>query len=129
MGLVLVGLATAQKGIEANETGTNTRSVSVRYFPEFKAYLPNFQDQSRGFAVPDKYSREITIEAEVDGSTGLMALVLNVAATLANDVATFIAVTAGSNAGGIYLDEVTENQTREGWREVSFKLTSHPLIT
>lgn len=129
MGLTLVGLTNAQKGIESNETGINSKSSTVRYFPQWKEYLANFQNQNRGFAIPDKLSREINIEGEVDGSTGIMAMVWNAAVTLAVDITTFTGITAGSNAGGVYLDEVTETQTHDGWRSVSAQLSSHPLIT
>lgn len=129
MGLTLVSLSGFQRGIESDETGVNAQSFAVRYFMQFKEFLNNYQGQFRGFAMPDKLSREVTIQGEVSGATGLMAAVWNVAVTPANDVGTFIGITAGSNAGGLYLDEVTESQEANGWRSVDMTLTSHPLIT
>ncbi len=129
MGLTLVGLTNAQKGIELAETGVNMESFEIRYFPQFKSKLNNFQGQVRGFAIPDKFTREARIAAEVDGTTGLMAAVCNVALVFANDVSAWVAVTAGSNAGGFYMDEATESQTRDGWRSVSMTFSSDPLVT
>jgi hypothetical protein len=129
MGTVVKGLSGTQDGVEAEETGVNIGSVSCRYFPEFKRKLPNYKGQTTAWAVPDKFSREISLSGEVSGSTGVMAATLTTAITLANDVGTFLAVSAGSNAGGVYMDEVTESQTREGWRSIDMRLSSDPLIT
>ncbi len=129
MGLSVVGLSTEQRGNELAETGVNLESFSCHYFPQFKDRLNNFQGQVKGFAIPDKYSREVTLTGEVIGATGVMVTVMNAAITFANDVGTFTGVTSGSNAGGFYLDDITESQTRDGWRSISGKWTSDPLVT
>lgn len=126
MALTLVNLSAltaAQKGVELDETGINIASIVVRYFAEIKDKLMGKTGEARGFAVSTVPSRDITIEGEVGTALGLMALTWIAAATLANDTTTF-----GSATGGIYLDEVTETQTREGWRSVSFRLSSNPGI-
>lgn len=110
-----------QRHIETDETGINVSSFSVRYFPEFKDKLQNISGQTRGFAVPDKFSREITLQGEVSGATGVMAATLTTALTLANDVAVF-----GDGTGGVYMDEVTESQARGSWRAIDMKLSSDP---
>ena len=67
-------------------------------------------------------SREITLNAEVSGGSGIMAFGFTSACSVANDVATF-----GSPTGTILLDEVTESQGRSAWRAVAEKLSSKPL--
>lgn len=129
MGLSLVGLTNAQRGCELAETGINLQSFECKYFPEFKAKLQNFQGQTRGFAVPDKFSRDVKVQGEVDGTTGLMAAVLTTALVFANDVSAWVATASGSNAGGFYMDEATESQSRDGWRSVNMSFSSDPLVT
>lgn len=129
MGLTLVNLSGYQRGIESAETGINVESFSVRYYLQFKDYLNNYQGQIQGFAGPDKFSRELNLSGEVAGGTGIMASVCYTAMTITNDVSVFVATTGGSNAGGFYMDEVTETQTRDGWRAISLKATSNPLVT
>lgn len=125
-----VGFTTGQRQIEADETGINTESFSVRYYPFFKDFVIGYNGMPRGFAIPDKLNREITIIGKVivGSTTGLMLAVWNLALTPANDIGDFIAVTSGSNAGGVYLEEVTVDQTNEGWRTANFKLRSDPGI-
>jgi hypothetical protein len=129
MGLSLVGLTNPQRGCEAAETGINLESFECRYFPQFKDKLNNYQGQVRGFAIPDKFDREVRIQGETDGTTGIMAAVLNTATTFGNDVSTWVAISAGSNAGGFYMDEATETQTRDGWRSINISFSSNPLVT
>lgn len=126
MAITLVNLSGAQAGIENDETALNIRSWSVRYFPEFKRKLANKNGQSRGFAVPDKFSREINFSGEVLGTTGVLAAatVAGTAITVANDIALYTAV-----AGGVYLDEATESQDRDGWRSLDVRASSDPEVT
>lgn len=132
MGLTLVSLSGYQRGCEAAETGINLDSFSCRYYPQFKDKLNNYQGQVVGFAIPDKFTREVNVSGEVSsiGSlSGVMAAVLNAAYSFANDVGTWVAVTSGSNAGGFYFDEFNETQSRDGWRSFSGKATSDPLVS
>lgn len=126
MAITLVGVSSpTQRGIEAAETGINVESFSCRYYPQFKDKLNNYQGQVVGFAIPDKPSREVSVKGEVTGSaTGLMAAAFATAQTFGNDVNVF-----GTVAGGFYMDEVTEEQTRDGWRSVDFKFSNDPLVT
>lgn len=125
MGLAILGVSAAsyQYGVESDESGLNIESFSVRYFPEFDEKLPNKDGQSIIRARPDEPSREISVSGEVNGAVGLMALVFDAAATVANDVDTF-----GTPTGDIILDEVTENQERSGFRSCDFSLSSDPAL-
>lgn len=132
MGLTLTNLSGYQRGLEAAETGINASSFSCRYFMQFKDFVANYQGQNIGFATPDKLSREVSVDGEVSsiGSlSGLMAVYWNAAVTFGNDVGTFVAASGGSNAGGFYVDEITESQSRDGWRSISLRASSHPLCT
>lgn len=127
---VYVGFTTGQRGIEADETGINTEGFSCRYFPQFKDYVVGYNGLNRGFAIPNQLSKEVTVSGKVIvGSTsGLMSIFFNAAYAFANDVADFLAVSAGTNAGGLYCDDVTIDQTPEGWRMANFKFSSSPGI-
>ena len=87
MGLQYVGFTTGQRGIEADETGIKVEGFSVRYFPQFKDKVNNYQGQVLGWVIPDKLNREVTITGKViTGSTsGLMSAYFATAVTLAND--------------------------------------------
>jgi len=76
-----------------------------------------------GFCIPAIPSREISIKGEVTNTTGIMAAVFATALVPANDVALF-----GASAGGFYLDEATESQSRDGWRSIDTKFSSDPLL-
>lgn len=122
MALTLVNLSGYQRGVEAEETGINVESFSCRYFPEVKDKLKGITGETKGFAVSTVPSRDVKIRGEVKGSTGLMAATFVTAITPGNDVAVFASAT-----GGLYLDEVTEGQNRDGWRDADFSLSSDPL--
>lgn len=132
MGLQYVGsvVATMQRGIEADETGINTLGFSVRYFPQFKDKKVGFNGQVIGFCIPDKLSREVTITGDVIVGTtsGLMSANFAAAVTVANDITSFVAVSGGSNSGGLYIDEATIDQTAEGWRSLNMRLSSDPQL-
>lgn len=123
MSLVLVNLTGFQGGVEAEETALNIAEFTVRYFPEFKRKLPNRVGQTRGFAVPDKFSREVSMTGEISGTTGIMAasVTAGVAVAVANEIADYTAV-----GGGLYVDELTISQPREGWRSLDASLSSDP---
>jgi len=121
MGATLKNVSGAQLNIEAAETGVEVQSFEVTYKPEYKVPFTDRNGQTTGFGVTDKMSLEISIEANVKGSTGLMAATNVTALTLGNDVNTFQAT-----PGGIYMDEVTERQKPREWRAISMKLSSNP---
>ena len=118
-----VNAADYQYGVESNETGINVASFSCRYFPEYDDKLANKDGQTIIRARPDKPSREISISGEVNGSTGLMALTFAAACAVTNDDDVF-----GSPTGDIWMDEVTEGQERNGFRNVDFSFSSDPAM-
>jgi hypothetical protein len=129
MANTLVSLSGFQRGLEAAETGINVESFSCRYYYQYKNKVNDYLGQVRGFVIPDKFSREVRISGEVTGSTGIMATTGNTAITFGNDVGVFLGVASGTNAGGFYLDEATETQTRDGFRVVEATWTSDPGVS
>lgn len=124
MALTYIGSATAlQRGVETAESGIAVTSFSVRYFPEVNEFHQNNLGESDGKVVSSVASREVTVAGEVTGSGGVMSHTFIAACTLANDTTTF-----GSATGGLYLQEATESQERAGWRSVSLRYESHPLL-
>lgn len=127
MALSVLGTA-LQAGLEAAETGINATSITVTYKPEFILKTKNYLNQTVGRIVPTLASREISIDYEyiTGSSTGLTTatFIADSASLISNDKAEF-----GSPAGVILLDSVDVNQTREGLRTVSMKLSSDPLFT
>jgi hypothetical protein len=122
--LTIVGTpAAVQRGIELGETGIVCRRVAVRYFAEVNDRLEGITGEATLRAISAKFSRDITVEGEVAGATGIMAFNLAVALTFANDMATF-----GDGTGKILLDEATETQERSGWRSVSVRASSNPML-
>lgn len=125
-----VGLSGFTRGNTAAETGINLNSISCRFFPQFKDKLNDYTGVVRGFAIPDKLDREVNIQGEVSGATGIMAAKFITALTLGNTalLALFEAVSAGGNAGGLYVDEATPGSTRDGWLSLSMRLSSNPGV-
>lgn len=121
MSTTLKNLTNAQYGVENAETGCEVESFEARYFPEYKEKFPSRLNQTIGFAVPDKLSVEVKISAKVKGSTGLMAATHTAAITPGNDFNTF-----QSSPGGLFMDEVTEKQSYNGWRSIEMALSSDP---
>lgn len=117
------GLTGLQRGIEIAETGVAVLSFIVRYFSYVKEDHQNNLGEVDGMVKSTLASREVTIEAEVTGATGVMAYTFLVAAVPANDIADF-----GSPTGGLYMSEATVTQSRADWRKVSIRLESHPLL-
>lgn len=119
--VTVLGSGNAQYGVEVPETGISVRSFVVRYFPEINVAIMDNVGETRGKVKSNKFSREVTIEGETTGATGVMAFSLITACVPANDVADF-----GDGTGTLLLDEATVSQTRAEWRSVSMKLTSNP---
>lgn len=123
-GAVTVLGFTGQYGVELAETGISVKQVVVRYFPEVNAPIMDNVGETRGKVKSNKFSRDVTVEGEVLGATGVMAFTTTTACTIANDVADF-----GDGSGTLLMDEATVTQTRAEWRSVSIKLSSNPGLT
>src|SRR4051812_26750622 len=102
MALILRNLTGFQRGIELDEVGVNIERLEIRIAPEWKEKLPDRNNQSRGFAQPALPSREITLNGEISGTTGVMAMAFGTPLVLLNDIDYF-----GTTTGDIYGDEAT----------------------
>ena len=120
----------AQRGVEFQESGISIRRFAVRYFMEINEKLPDMNGQIIGRAFSDRAAIEITIEGEVTGTIGLMALIWGTALqtpayVLQNDTDKWDSFPNQPN-GWIFMDEVTETQERAGWRSINMRLSSFP---
>ena len=122
--IIIVGDFPGQYGVETDEDGISVSKFTVRYFPFINERLMSNVGEPRARAMSDKFSRELTVEGEVTGSSGVMAFTLATACTFANDVDDF-----GDNSGDFLLDEVTIDQGRAAWRMFNGKFTSDPGVT
>jgi hypothetical protein len=128
MSLVVVGgvpWSSAQRGVELVEAGINVRRFQVRYFPQINERLPDNFGENIARAQSNKFSREVTVEGEVVGTTGIMAFTLGAACTVANDIADY---GGAGTVGSLLMDEGTVTQERAGWRSVSTRLSSDPSL-
>jgi len=122
--ILIVGNWAGQRGVELDETGISVRAFDCLYKPFVNDRLMSNVGEPRARAVSDAFSREVTVQGEVTGATGLMAADVGVEITVANDVETF----GGVNPGSLLLDEVTETQERAGWRSINMRLSSDPGV-
>lgn len=123
MAVTVVGLSGLQYGVETAETGINCESFECRYFPYVNSKLEGITGEPVARAQSAKLSREITIQGEVTGNTGVMAFATGVACVPSNDKATF-----GDGTGTLLFDEATEGQVRNGWRNVNIRVSSDPTL-
>lgn len=122
--IIGTGVTGLQRGVEIAEVGISIRRFVVRYFPRVREELLDNFGERKALVVSTVASRQVTIEGEVTGATGVMAYTFLVAAVPANDIADF-----GSPTGGLYMTEATVTQERAGWRDVSISLESDAGIT
>lgn len=108
-------------GVPLPEVGISVKTVTTRYFPEINAPIMDNVGEIRGRVKSTKFSRDITIEGEVAGATGVMAWGLLTACIPANNIARF-----GDGTGTPLLDEVTITDQRAEWEMFSAKLSSNP---
>lgn len=118
------GISALQRGVELAETGIGVTRFVVRYFPRVSEYHENNLGERDGRVVSTYSSREVSIDGEVTGATGVMAHTFLAACTVANDISDF-----GSPSGGLYLQEATVTQERAGWRSVSLRYESDPGLS
>lgn len=123
MAIAYVNLTLAVYGNVVSETALNLRRFEVEVQPEVREVLPDFQNLGRGFAIGDPMST-VTIEGEVNGSTGIFALDFATAFTPANEIDWF-----GGGVGGLYLMKATVTTERAGWQSLNATLESRAGIT
>lgn len=126
----------AQRGVEANEGGTNTAAFTCRYYLAVNEKLPSNTGEPIARALSDDWSRDITLRGETligfvpdpgpPPENNVLDFQIGVACVLENDTDTFQGGTPVGSHGTILLDEATESQERAGWRTLDMRLSSDP---
>lgn len=119
--VTVLGSGNAQYGVEVPEVGISVKTFTVRYHLEIDVPILDNVGEIRGRVKSNKVSKEVTIEGEVTGATGVMAFGFLTACIPANDFSDF-----GDGTGTLLLQEVTISQQRAEWRSYSAKLLSNP---
>lgn len=136
MAITIVGTGlsgNAQWGVASEETGVNVESIEVRAFREVNEKLPGIKNQTRGRALANAFSRDVTLNGEVIGATGLMALtaanemLFDPTAYFANSLNAF-GTQDTIDVATLVFDEGTVTQNRSGWRSVSMKFSADPVL-
>lgn len=121
MAVSVLGSGNAQYGVPLPEVGISVKTVTARYFPEINVPIMDNVGETRGKVKSTKFSRDVTIEGEYTGATGVPAYGLLTACIPANNVARF-----GDGTGTLLLDEATVTDARAEWEMISVKLSSNP---
>jgi hypothetical protein len=131
--ILIVGSWAGQRGVELDETGISVRAFDCIYRPFVNDRLMSNVGEPRARAVSGGFSREVTVQGEATGATGLMAATLGVPIVVANDIKTFHPTSYATGTTPpdalLLLDEVTESQERAGWRSINMRLSSDPGIS
>lgn len=106
-GLILTNLTGFKPGVQEDETGINIKSFKTVVEPEFNNVVPGKNGAGRG-RVQAPMKKNVTIEGDVTGSTGAMAVVLGTAFVPANSSAYF-----GAPTTGLYLQKGEVEESRE----------------
>jgi len=106
-GLLLTNLTGFLPGVQADEGGINIKSFKTAVEPEFSNVIPGKNGAGRG-RVQAPMKKNVTIDGEVTGSTGVMAAVLGTAFVPANSSAYF-----GAPTTGLYLQKGDVEESRE----------------
>lgn len=119
------GVSGLSRGVTTPEVGISVRRLTKRYFPRVREELLDNLGERKALVVSSVASREVTIEGEVTGATGVMAYTfLTACVPAAAALAEF-----GSPTGILLMVEATVNEERAGWKDVSVRLESDPGIT
>lgn len=115
MALTLINLTGATAGVTSDETGINVKSFKTSVEPEFITVVPGKDGAARGKVVAPM-KKEVTIDGETLGSTGVMAALATTAFSPANVSSYF-----GAPTTGLYLTkgEVTESRDGGALKEMS----------
>lgn len=119
--VTVLGSGNAQYGVPLPEVGISVKTVTTRYFPEINVPILDNVGEIRGKVKSSKVSREVTIEGEYTGPTGVPAYGFLTACIPANNVARF-----GDGTGTLLMDEATVTDSRAEWEMYSVKLSSNP---
>jgi len=107
------------------EVGINISRFQVRYYPEVNERFKDEYGSTMIRSVSQHFSREVSLEGEfVGGASGVMALTLGTSATFANGSPEFLPC----GIGALYVDDITVNRRRRGWKTISARLSGNPFL-
>ena len=121
MAVAVLGSGNAQYGVPLPEVGISVKSVTTVYKLEINVPILDNVGEIRGKVKSTKVSRDVTIDGETTGATGVMAFGFLTACIPANNISRF-----GDGTGTLLLDEATVTDARAEWEMVSLKLSSNP---
>lgn len=121
MSVAVLGSGNAQYGVPLPEVGISVKTVTTVYKLEINVPILDNVGEIRGKVKSTKVSRDVTIEGETTGVTGLMAWGFLTPCIPANNISRF-----GDGTGTLLLDEVTITDQRAEWEMFSAKLSSNP---
>jgi hypothetical protein len=121
MAVAVLGSGNAQYGVPLPEVGISVKTVTTVYKLEINVPILDNVGEVRGKVKSTKVSRDITVDGEVTGATGVMAWGFLTACVPANNISRF-----GDGTGTPLLDEVTITDQRAEWEMFSAKLSSNP---
>lgn len=124
MAVAVLGSGNAQYGVPLPEVGISVKTVTTVYKLEINVPILDNVGEIRGKVKSTKVSRDVTIEGETTGATGLMAWSFLTACVPANNISRF-----SDGTGTLLLDEVTITDQRAEWEMFSAKLSSNPGLT
>lgn len=123
MAATKVNLDNMAYGVPEDETGIQIDNFEQAFRFRKKEEVLNRTGGTRGVVYVDPRA-EISLDGEVDGTTGIMTAALGAAITLAN-----LLDGHGITAGNVYVDEVTRTLNRDALSRIAMSATRYPLIT
>lgn len=111
-------------GVETDETGIKVARFNRRYEPEFKEFRHGLQNLIEGAAIGDLQCT-ITIEGEINNTTGVMAITATAYFTPAGDVTEF----GYSSTAAFLLNSAEVTEGRGEWKTVMVELQGNAGLT
>lgn len=111
-------------GIASDEVGIKAATFNVRVEPEFRAPRMGLQNAIEGWAVgPNQIT--VSIEGDINNTTGVMAATAIVAFTPANSITYF----GGAQSGVLFMTDAEVRNERGSWKTVSINFQSNSGVT
>lgn len=124
MAVTLLNSSTYVWGIASDETGIKAATFNVRVEPEFREPRRGLQNAIEGWAIgPNQIT--VSIEGEINNTTGVMAATSIVAFTATNSITYF----GGAQSGVLFMTDAEVRNERGSWKSVSINFQSNSGVT
>lgn len=125
MAVTLLNSSSYVFGIASDETGIKAASFNVRVEPEFRVPRQGLQNAIEGWAIgPNQVT--VSMEGEVNNTTGVMAATAIAAFTPGNSTFAFW---GQSNLGTLFLTDAELRNERGSWKSASINFQSNAGVT